>query len=143
MLSTTFASMAKGIRLCRERRLECLQGVEETHSVEGQGGAGEGGVAGCASPDVGQNDEEGEDRDERPAEGRPREETGERGGSGGDEDREEEGVVEPAERLRIHDAELDEQAQREVQEEYGRGGEEDRGRNTNQTTRLPLLPPVS
>ncbi len=76
------------------------------------------------SPYIRQHDKEGEDREQKPTIGCPQEESGERGSHSGDEYYEEKGVVKPAERLRVHDAELDEQAQREVQEEQDRGGVE-------------------
>ncbi len=71
-------------------------------------------MAGCARPNAGQDGEDGEDREERPAVGRIREEACEHGRRRGDEDGEEEGVVEPAERFCVHYAELDEDAQGKV-----------------------------
>ena len=52
----------------------------------------------------------------------------------GDEDREEEGVVEPTEGLRVDDAKLNEDAEGEVRREQGRGAVEDHGL---QATLLP------
>ena len=84
-----------------------------------------------ARANVGQNGEEDENREECPAVGRPPEKAGERGCGGGDKDREEQGVVEPAERLRVHDAELNEQTEGKVQDEQDRGGVEDQGYETH------------
>ncbi len=121
-----------------QRRLEDLQGLKEAGGVEEESSAGEGSVSGGTSPYIWQHDEEGEDREEEPTTGCPREESGERGSRGGDKDYEEKGVVKPAERLRVHDAKLDEQAQYEVQEKKDRGGEEDRGRNIYQEVKHSL-----
>lgn len=82
-------------------------------------------MAGCARPNARQNGEDGEDREEHPAVGRIREEACEHGRRRGDEGGEEEGVVEPAERLRVNYAELDEDAQGEIQDKQDGGGEED------------------
>ena len=71
-------------------------------------------MAGCARTEVRQNGKEGEYREECPAVRRSCQEPGERGHGCGDEDSKEEGVVEPAERLRVHNTELDEQTQREI-----------------------------
>ena len=98
--------------------------MEEAGSVEEEGTAREGSVSGGARPDVWQHDKEGEHREQEPTRGRPREKAGERGSGGGDEDRKEKGMMKPAERLRIHHAKLDEQAQREVQQEQYRGSVE-------------------
>jgi len=43
--------------------------------------------------------------------------------------------VKPAERLRVHEMELDEQAQCEVQQEQDRGDAKDRGRESRQVSR--------
>ena len=104
--------------------------MDQAYNVEDQGAAGQRGVPYRARADVGQNGEEGENREERPAVGSHRKKADERGPGGGDEDRKEEGVVEPAEPLGVHDADLDEQAQREVQEEQDNRGVEDQGRKT-------------
>jgi hypothetical protein len=85
-----------------------------------------------ARADIWQEGEEEENREERPTERGPRGETnGHSHGSGG-KNRKEEGVVKPAERFRVYDAELYEQAQREVQEEQDYGGVEKRERKSQQ-----------
>ena len=95
--------------------------MEVAGSVEEEGTAREGGVSGSARPDVRQHDKEGEHREQEPTIGCPRDKAHERSSGGGDEDRKEKGMMKPAERLRIHHAKLDEQAQREVQQEQYRG----------------------
>ena len=91
--------------------------MDQAYNVEDQGAAGQRGVPYRARADVGQNGEEGEKADEC-------------GPGSEDEDRKEKGVVEPAERLGVHGADLDEQAQHEVQEEQDNRGVEDQGRKT-------------
>ena len=95
--------------------------MEEASNVEEEGTARKGGMSEGARPDVRQHDKEGQHREQEPTIGRPREKADERGSGGGDEDRKEKGMMKPAERLRIHHAKLDEQAQREVQQEQYRG----------------------
>ena len=80
--------------------------MEEACSVKDKGTAGEGDVPEAARADVGQNGEENEARKQRPAVRRPVDEAGERGNGGGDEDQKEKGMVEPAERLGVHEARL-------------------------------------
>ena len=76
-------------------------------------------LASAACPGVpaltrGSDGEEQEDRQQNPAVGRSLQESDADGEGGGGEGREKQGVVEPAEGLRIHDAKLDQYAKREV-----------------------------
>ena len=59
----------------------------------------------------------------------------------GDEDHEEQCVMKLTDRLRAHDAELDEQTQREVQQEQRSGNVEERDRGTCQFNVYPLHRP--
>ena len=88
--------------------------MKEASGVEEEGAASEGGMSGGTSPYIGQYDKEDENREQEPTVGCSREKSGECASRGGDEDHKEQGVMKPAERLRVHDAELDEQTQREV-----------------------------
>ena len=92
-----------------QRRLEDLQSLKEAGEVKEECSAGEDGMSEGTRPYIRQHDKEGEDREQKPTIGCPQEESGERGSHSGDEYYEEKSVVKPAERLRVHDAELNEE----------------------------------
>ena len=73
----------------------------------------------------GQHREEPQDRQKNPTIRRALHKSYKCGERRRSEDCEKKGVVQPAERLRIYEAELDEHAEREVREEKGHRGVED------------------
>ena len=80
-----------------------------------------------ARADVGQNGEENEARKQRPSVRCPVDEADERSNSGGDEDQKEKGVMEPAERFRVHEARLHRYSQGEIRQEQSRRCIEEEG----------------
>ena len=74
----------------------------------------------AARADVGQNCEENETRKQRPSVGCPVDEADERSNGSGDEDQKDKGVVEPAERFRVHEARLHRYSRGEVRQEQSR-----------------------
>jgi hypothetical protein len=84
------------------------------------------------------HDKEREDRELKSTVGRSREESGGRASRGGDEDHEKQCVMKPTDRLRAHDADLDEQTQREVQREQRSGNVEERDHETYPFNAYPL-----
>src|SRR5829696_1718452 len=94
------------LRTSRKSTLSLLKHPYESRGVEDHGPAGERGVPRCSGLDAREHGEEGEDGQQGPAVGSALQESDADRDSRGDEDREEQGVVEPAERFRIDDAKL-------------------------------------
>lgn len=81
---------------------------------------------------------EREDRELESTVGCSREESGGRASRGGDEHHEEQCVMKPTDRLRAHDADLDEQTKRKVQQEQRSGNVEERDHETYPFNAYPL-----
>src|SRR5215210_6814456 len=113
------------LRTSRKSILSLLKRPYEPRGVEDHGPAGERGVPRRSGPDSRQQGEESQDRQQGPAVGCALQKSdADRDGSRS-EDREKEGVVEPAERFRIHDAKLYEHAERKVREKEDQRDVED------------------
>src|ERR671920_227153 len=102
------------LRTSRKSNLSLLKHPYEACNVEDHGPAGERGVTRSSSPHPRQQGEESQDRQQDPAVGCALQESDAGSDGGAGEDREEQGVVKPAKRFRIHDTKLHEYAKREV-----------------------------
>jgi hypothetical protein len=101
----------------RTERRRHLRSLGQAQSVEEKGGARERRVPPRSRPDVRQNGEENQRRQERPPVRRPLREAHRHGDDRRNEDGKEQGMVQPAERLGVHEADLHEQTQHEVRQE--------------------------
>src|SRR5918993_5850638 len=113
------------LRTSRKSNLSLLKHPYESRNVEDHCPAGQRGVPRRSGPYPRQESEENEDGQQDPTVGRALQKSeADRDGRGG-ENREKQGVVEPAERFRIHDTKLHEYAEREVRNKENHRDAED------------------
>src|SRR5215218_3411746 len=113
------------LRTSRKSNLSLLKHPYACRDVEDHGPAGERGVSRRSGPNAWQHGEESEDRQQDPAVGRVLQESDTDGDGCGGEDREKQGVVEPAKRSRVDDAKLHEYAESEVRQKKDHSDVED------------------